>query len=261
MSNWTEAGRGGCLVAAPRYAEAVARLFCLPYAGGGAHAYRALAAAVAPAVHVVAIRLPGRESRYREPVVIDTNALAESIAHLDDLPYAIYGHSMGALLGFDVTRTILATDRTAPRRLYVAASRAPDSHTRGPLDGLSAFDDLELVGTLVRYGGMPEHVAADAQLLKLVLPTVRRDLAWCDAHRYRPGPSITTAITAIAGRDDPSVAPDELDDWRRHTSGGFQRRTLAGGHFFLDENLPALATLIGADLQATAAVTAHAVQS
>jgi surfactin synthase thioesterase subunit len=239
--------------AAPR-PSALAMLFCLPYAGAGTVVFHGWAAALGPDVDVQPVVLPGRQTRIAEPPGIDVAALAGALAARADRPYAIYGHSLGGRLGFEAVRELRRRGGPLPLRLYVGGCRPPDlAGQPDPYAGISRLGEEELVARLARLGGMPEELLAEPELLDLVLPAVRADLAWLDGYRYRPEPPLPVPIVAFAGDADPVVMPDDMRGWARHTSAGFSLRTEPGDHFFLHPRLHALAAAVRADLLAAVA--------
>jgi surfactin synthase thioesterase subunit len=244
-----------CLQRRPR---AGIQLFCLPYAGAGASAYRAWPAAFGEAIEVQCVQLPGRENRLREPAVLDPHEIATVIADRADRPFAIFGHSLGGRLGFEVTRALRKAGARLPLRLYPSSCRPPQVRLAdGPLDGVADADDAVLIGRLTAGGGVPAAVLAEPDLMELLLPTLRADLRWLDGYRYQEQPPLPVPITAFAGADDLVVPADLMPGWARHSTGPFALHVLPGGHFFLHEQLDRLARLIEHDLPATVAGERH----
>lgn len=253
--------------------RAPAILFCLPYAGAGASAFHGWAAALGPDVDVRPVVLPGREGRIAEPPGFEVAELARVLAAAADRPYAIYGHSMGGRLGFEVARELRRAGGPLPLRLYLGGCRPPDpvppglglaGHSFGvpgtpladPLAGLSRATEGELVARLRRLGGLPEEVVAEPELLELLLPAIRADFAWLDGYRYQPEPPLPVPIAAFAGADDPVAAPFDMLAWAAHTTARFWLRTEPGDHFFLHRRRDGLAAVIRADLLAACSGTA-----
>jgi medium-chain acyl-[acyl-carrier-protein] hydrolase len=229
---------------------AACRLVCLPYAGGSAPAYRAWIAGGIAGVETTAVQLPGRGSRLLEepfrrvePLV---QALAEVVRPLTSEPYALFGHSMGALLGFELARALRRQGLPAPRRLFVSARRAP--HLPPTKRGLHRLPDDQFLDELRRLEGTPEEFFAEPELVQLALPALRADFELCDAYAYAPEPPLACPITAIGGTADPSVSAAALDAWREHTAGEFRRHLLPGGHFYLLAADTALAGLLAREL-------------
>lgn len=234
--------------AVPRPGAAV-KLFCLPHAGAGASAYARWPAAFGPSVEVHAIRLPGREDRIRETPTIDPDALAATLAASAAGPYALFGHSMGARLAFEVVRRLRAAGAPLPEVLYVSGCRAPDVAGGGVLDGLSRAGDDEFIARLRACGGLPAAVAGEPELLELLLPTLRADFTWLDDYTYLEAEPLPVPIVAFAGDRDRAAPAEEMRGWRRQTRAGFALHLLPGGHFFLHDRLPELAARIEAGLR------------
>lgn len=228
--------------------DAELRLFCLPFAGAGANTFREWPSVFGPRVEIAAVRLPGREQRIRERPVIDPVEVASTIAAAADRPYAIFGHSMGARLAFEVVRELRRTGRPLPLRLYPSGINPPHLPTMGPFAGLSKRSDEELLTGVAEGGGVPDAVLAVPELLSLFLPVLRADLTWVDDYVYTEGPPLPVPVVAFAGDTDPVAPPSRMDGWHDHTEAGFTLHTLPGGHFFFLDHLPRVAELIEKDL-------------
>lgn len=239
--------QGAGAAAAPRAAAAI-RLFCFPHAGAGASAYARWPAAFSPSVEVAPVQLPGREDRILEEPCVDPDATAYTLARSVSGPYALFGHSMGARLAFEVARRLRAAGARPPEVLYVSGCRAPDVLADGPLDGLSRVDDNELLARLRAGGGLPDEVTAEPELLELLLPSLRADFTWLDDYTYREAAPLPVPIVGFAGDQDRAAPVEQMRGWRRHTSAGFALHLLPGGHFFIRDQLPALVALIQASL-------------
>ncbi|MEH1100268.1 thioesterase II family protein [Micromonospora sp. CPCC 205561] len=229
------------------------QLFCLPYAGGGASVFRSWQEGLGADVEVLPVQLPGRENRISEDPVFDVADVARAIGDRARGPYAIYGHSMGGRVGFEVVRELRRAGCPLPLRLYVGGARAP--HLSGPshFDGLSRMDDEQLLHRLVAGGGLPAGLLDYPELVELLLPLLRADFDRVDGYRYVPGEPLPMPIVAFSGRDDQSVTREQSEGWREHSAAGFTLHELDGGHFFLNERLPELLAAIGADLTAALA--------
>lgn len=232
------------LLTPQRRPEAAAQLFCLPAAGGGASSYRRWPRALGSQVEVHAVQLPGREHRLDEPPALDLAALTAAIEGAADRPYALFGHSMGGRLAFDVVRRLRADGAPLPRVLFVAACRAPDVQARGPLDGLSELPDDELMARVARNGSLPPEIAAEEQLRELFLPALRADFEWVDGYRYTEQPPLPVPIVAFAGSHDEAVPADQIAGWERQTSAGFTLHTIDGDHFFPQQRCEEVAGLV-----------------
>ncbi|GLX00438.1 thioesterase domain-containing protein [Microtetraspora sp. NBRC 16547] len=225
---------------------AAALLFCLPYAGGGASAFHGWAADADPRIEVLSVVLPGRESRFLERAAIDVVELADAIHARADRPYAIYGHSMGGRLGFEVVRELRRRGERQPVGLYLGGCRPPD--LAEPLARLARTGDEELLARLAELGGIPDEVMAEPELRDLVLPVLRADFTWIDGYTYRPEPPIEVPIVAFAGEADPAVPAADIRQWERHTTGAFRLHVEPGDHFFLHTSRARILQEIRADL-------------
>jgi selenocysteine lyase/cysteine desulfurase/surfactin synthase thioesterase subunit len=234
------------------------RLYCLPFAGGGASAYRRWGTLFGPEVEVCAIQLPGHEDRVGEAPVDSVagvvDALVPALRPELDVPYAFFGHSMGALLAFELARRLVAETGTAPRHLFASATRAP--HFPQEARQRHHLTDAEFIDSLRDTDEMLAAVLADPELTELFLPILRADFSLCELYGYRPGPPLPCPISAFGGQADPLVDRGHLEGWRQHTTAGFALRTFPGGHFFIREHEHQLAGLIAADLHREAVTAA-----
>lgn len=211
------------------------RLFCFPYAGGGAAAYQTWPAELPAEIEVCAVQPPGRAGRLRErpyerlgPLV---EALAPSILPHLDRPYAFFGHSMGALISFELSRRLLREHGTLPAHLFVSGRRAPHlPRTHRPMHDLP---DEEFLGELRRLNGTPEEVLAHPELMELMMPLLRSDFAVVETYEYEPGPPLDCPVTAYGGLRDREVSREQLEGWGVYTAAGFSVRMLPGDHFYL----------------------------
>lgn len=215
---------------------AAVRLYAFPFAGGGASAYFPWAAHLDPRIELWAIRFPGRETRLREkPVSSFNEALArlrsELAPHLAP-PYALMGHSLGAVFAYALTRELQAAGRPGPRALIVAGARPPIHPITEPR--LAPMPDGEFIAALRdRYNGIPPAVLANPELFALVLPTLRADIAVYESYRHSAGPEIRCPVAAFGGERDPLVTAADLEDWRSLVAGPLTTRMFPGDHFFL----------------------------
>lgn len=227
------------------------RLFCFPYAGGGAMFYRTWPHELPPAIDVCAVQLPGRETRLREPPSTQleplVHALADGLRPYLDAPFAFFGHSLGAQVSFELAQTLRRQGLPLPGHLFVSACRAPQVPRREP--EVHDLPDAEFIAHLVRYGGMPEEVVAHAELMALFLPILRADFTAHETYAYKPGPVLPCGISAFGGLQDHEVWRSDLVAWRVHTAGEFRLRLLPGNHFYLAQQRPAVLRAIVQDLQ------------
>jgi surfactin synthase thioesterase subunit len=212
------------------------RLFCFPYAGAGAVAFRPWIAPLSPAVSVCPIRLPGRETRINEEPLQSMAALVKAIeaaiAPYLDHPFAFFGHSMGAAIAFELARSLRRHGKTLPVALYVSGGRAPQfrlNWTPPPPP-----DDRELLEQLRRLDGIPSEVLENRQVMEYALPVLRADTALFRNYVYATEPPLPLPIFAYGGHSDPNVTAEHVEAWREQTTAAFVRREFAGGHFFIN---------------------------
>lgn len=229
------------------------RLFCFPYAGGGASIYRSWPPELPAAVEVVAVQPPGRESRFREEPFRRIEPMADAatgaLAPLLDRPFAFFGHSMGAILAFEVARRLRRRGLPRPRHLFVSGRSAPRVEVTDP-----PIHDLpreEFLGAVRRFSGTPEEVLQNRELVELIEPLLRADFSVSETYRYRPDAEpLDLPLSALGGAEDPEVPPEHLAPWREETTGPFREHLLPGGHFFLGERRAELLAIVARELGA-----------
>lgn len=226
------------------------RLFCFPYAGGNAFNFLPWQDAFDSSVEVCAIQLPGRGSRLAEPPFGSMAALLKAVAPViatqSDLPFAFFGHSLGALIAFELTRYLHLYGLVAPCHLFVSGCQAP--RYRSASRGLHRMDDAELVRVLQNFESTPPEVLASAELMALVLPTLRADFALAEEYRYRHGPALSVPMSVFAGTCDQNKGPGQVDGWAEETTGRCDVSWFGGGHFFINNQRDAVLERIGVDL-------------
>jgi medium-chain acyl-[acyl-carrier-protein] hydrolase len=229
--------------------KAEVRLFCFPYAGGGASLYRGWQGALPDWVEVCPVQLPARETRFKEPAFTRlaplVEAVAQSLRPYLDRPFAFFGHSMGALLAFELSRRLQRNHGRGPIGFVVSGCGAPQTRTQSALHALPPVQFRE---ELRRLNGTPAPILDNDELMDLLLPTLRADFSLCETYAYADGPSLTCPITALGGLGDDAVSRQDLDAWREHTTGAFRVRMLPGDHFFLNEHRSLLLHALTQDL-------------
>jgi surfactin synthase thioesterase subunit len=234
------------------------RLICLPYAGAAASIYRQWPAGIDPDFEVLGVQLPGRETRIWEPALTSLPVLVDQLAAAlepwVDRPYALFGHSMGALIVYELARALEARGQ-GPSHLFVSAQAAPHRPNRHPT--LHRLPDEELLAALRSLTARPDAAMDNAELMRLLLPTLRADCTLCSTYEWQAAVPLTCTLTALGGRDDRSVTRADLEAWRRHTTGPFDVRILPGDHFFVHSARAALLRAVQARLRRTASSAAR----
>jgi medium-chain acyl-[acyl-carrier-protein] hydrolase len=235
----------------PRGNSAAAlRLFCFPYAGGGATLFRTWPDGLPPFVEVYAAQLPGRGPRLSEPSFTHLTPMVEAIAeairpHLDK-PYAFFGHSMGAMISFDLARLLRRERARPPVHLFVSGRRAPQS----PENSRRTYDlpEPEFIEELRRLNGTPREVLEHPELMQLMTPLLRADFSVCQTYEYTPEPPLSCPITVFGGVED-ETGREQLEAWREQTTSTFTLNMFPGGHFFIHEAQPQVLQIIGHQLR------------
>lgn len=234
------------------------RLFCLPFAGGGVAPYRLWFKSLPDDIEVHAAQLPGRESRLSEMPLSSIMAMVDivvpAIEAVSDLPYAIFGHSMGSLIAYETTIALEHRGVRPPSRLFVSARRAPDEpDTWSPIHALpepAFLDELQM-----RYGAIPEPVLAEPELLELLLPVVRADIRAVETYWPSSGTAtrVRCPVNVYGGDADTHPLPAQLPDWQRAAVDPVRVRVFPGDHFYLNTQREALTADIAAQWQDAAA--------
>lgn len=212
------------------------RVFCLPHAGGSASAFRGWTVDVPAGVEVCVVQPPGRETRFGEPFpagIVELAApLSRALLPLLDVPFALVGNSMGALVAFEVARYLQQRYLLSPVRLFAASAFPPGGLPPGP--DPATLSDAAFVDLLQRtYGGFPAELLDQPDYLELYLPVLRADMAILHAYRPAARPSLRCPVTALVGSDDHSLTPATAAGWGERTTAAFDRAGFAGGHFGL----------------------------
>jgi len=224
---------------------AALRLFCLPHAGGGAGSYREWVVGLAPEIEVLPVQLPGRETRFfdRAFTSIDPliEALAEALRPFLDKPFAFFGHSLGAVVAFELIRKLRA-EGVVPVHLFVSGYGAP--HLPDKLPPMHHLADAQFIAALQDLDTMPTAVLENEELLMLLLPLLRADFTLYERYQFQAGARIVCPITILGGKADALVPPERLAPWQEHTvqSGGVH--LFEGGHFYLHEEPTAVWQII-----------------
>lgn len=225
------------------------QLVCFPHAGGSASFFHPVSERLAPDIDVSAVQYPGRQDRRGEPGVDDLGELAdmvaEAVAPLGERPLAFFGHSMGALLAYEVAIRLERAGTAPLLRLFASGRRAPSRYRPDapPLD-----DDRSLIAKLEELSGTESGLLSDPETREMVLPAVRTDYRAVWNYRHRPGETIGAPITALVGDRDSEVTEPEARDWAGHSRSGFTLRSFRGGHFYLVGQAPAVIRVVADEL-------------
>ncbi|MEU8775860.1 alpha/beta fold hydrolase [Streptomyces sp. NPDC048606] len=231
-------------------------LVVCPHAGGNASFYFPLSRALAAHAEVLTVQYPGRQERLGEPVPEDLDAFVAGVeAALSPWlrtgrPLVLFGHSMGAVIAYELARR-LERSGTAARGLIVSGRRSPVIDRR---EGLHALDDEALIAHVAGLAGTDTELLARADMRELILPSLRGDYRAVENHRHEPGPALATPVSVLCGESDPRAGLAEAMRWRELTGAAFTFRGFPGGHFYLVEQHEAVVRAVTEDLAAFTAV-------
>ena len=227
------------------------RLICLPHAGGGASSFHHLAALLPSDIEMMAVQLPGRESRLSEAAfrrmaaLID--ALSKGINGWLEKPYSLFGHSMGALIAFELGREIRRRGLPLPHTTIVSGRRSPTvPNTERPLHLLP--DDAFVDALVERYDAIPKVIRDEPELMALFMPVLKADFEIFESHHHVDEPPLASALSIYGGRADPQTR--QMDGWANLYAGAARTRLFDGGHFYLADQRRALADALAEDVLA-----------
>jgi len=202
-------------------------------------------------IEVCPVQLPGRGHRLSEPrfssLIALVASLADEMEEYLDRPFAFFGHSMGALVSFELARLLRRNGKRQPVHLFVSGSDAPQGTRPRPIYDLA---EPELIEELRRMNGTPQEVLDHAELMELMLPIIRDDLSVCQTYEYSPEPPLSCDLTAFGGLQDPGISEADVNGWREQTTGSFAMKMIEGDHFFIHNAVPQVLKLIAARSQA-----------
>ena len=231
--------------------QARLRLFCFPYAGGGVSIFRAWSDSLPADVEVCPVQLPGRGTRLMEPPFTRLSpliqALAQALFPLMDKSFAFFGHSLGALVSFELARQFRRQYAVQPVRLFISADRAPQIPNRDP--PIHSLSEGEFLVELRRLNGTPREVLEDEELRQIMLPLLRADFAVYETYGYSTEPPLNCPISAFGGLQDHRVNRGDLEAWRDHTGVSFSLTMFPGDHFYLNTTQPALLQALSQELR------------
>lgn len=221
-------------------------LICFTPAGAGAAIYRQWSGILGPQIEVFRVQAPGRETRFREPLITRLEPYVDALAHavepLLQRPYAFFGHSMGALVAFALARKLITDNKPLPEHFMASAFRAPQAPPMKKIYHLPQADFIrELRET---YDGVPDQLLDEPEILDLLLPVVRADLELIGNYQYSDGARLPCPITVFGGRADRWVDEPQLRDWSLQTSAAFDLEMFDGNHYYLNTETEALLSSI-----------------
>jgi medium-chain acyl-[acyl-carrier-protein] hydrolase len=226
------------------------RLFCFPYAGGGAAIYHDWQKSFPQALEVCPVQLPRRGERMKEapftqikPLV---EAAAEALLPFFDRPFAFFGHSMGALISYELAQLLRREKAPAPTHLFVSGHSAPHLRNREVITYNLPHD--EFIEELRRLKGTPQQVLDHPELMELIIPILRADFEICETYSCSNEPPLHFPITAFAGIDDVDVPRERMESWREHTRGSFSIHMMPGDHFFIHTAQPDIIRIVVREL-------------
>lgn len=231
--------------------EATLRLLCFPYAGSGPTVFWEWSKSLPQAVEMWGIRPPGRETRLREKAFRQLPPLVETIGEVLrpflDRPFAVFGHSLGALVGFEVTRYWRRHSDPQPLHLLLSGHRAPH---RPPLNPpVYRADDQTFLRRIRNLGGTPQRFFEMSDLVEMMLPSLRADFTCWETYDYQEGAPLDAPITAVGGYDDTEATEEDIAAWRQHTRNDFTYHMFPGGHFYFRPDAEPLLEVVQATLR------------
>lgn len=231
----TEASRWFPFV--PQYDSSLPRLFCFPYGGGNAVIFKHWQSWLQHCALVYPVQLPGRGMRYQEPSYQQIEPLIVELANLFqpylDRPYYLFGHSMGALIVYELACYLQKNFQSPPKHVIVSGFRAP--HLPNPKPPIHTLTTQQFIGELAKMNGIPQEILENPEYLKLFLPSLRADFQLCETYIYQEKEPLQASITAFGGDQDAEVSEEMLWGWKYHTTCQFQLVRFSGNHFFIHQ--------------------------
>ncbi|GGY18506.1 thioesterase II family protein [Paludibacterium paludis] len=235
--------------AIPSPKPAPVRLYCLPCAGGSAEMYRGWDALLPDWLGLWPLELPGRGKRFGEPLLNDATVLAghllDEVLNADDRPFALFGHSMGALLAYEMACQM--EERGKPERLALVTLSGREPPHLSPEAGRQrhALPEAAFLDEVRRYGGLPAELEQSRELLQVFMPVLRNDFALVDGYRFGREACLASPLFVVGGDDEPDFTPDELEQWQGYSRRWQGTASFPGGHFYFNDG-PARTALMSA---------------
>lgn len=226
------------------------KMFCFPYAGGTAMLFKKWEDLLPTAVQVIPVELPGRGARLKEPPFVSVPALIEELEDaiwpLLDKPFVFFGHSMGAIIAFELSRSLRCKHGREPQTLFIAGRRAPQITKGAPVT--YDFPRDEFIEELIKLDGTPKEVIENAELMELMIPLLRADFQLVQTYEYLTDTPLQCPIIVYGGLQDYETPRDLLSPWKEQTSSRFALHMLPGDHFFIRSSQSQLLKLLGREL-------------
>ena len=226
------------------------RMFCFPYAGGGAAIYRGWESYVPPGVEILAIQPPGRGNRFREPPFDRLNhlvaATADAMEPFLDLPFVLFGHSLGAFVSFELAHLLGSQFGIKVPHLFVSGARAPQ--LRRNRHNIHDLPEDEFITELKTLNGTPPEVLENPELMHMISKTLRADFAVAETYSSSHAEPLHCPITVFGGLDDTLAAREDLEAWRVHTTSSFDLYQLPGDHFFIHTSHSLILRIVSREL-------------
>jgi medium-chain acyl-[acyl-carrier-protein] hydrolase len=218
------------------------RLFCFPYAGAGASIFHVWSKILPENIELFALKLPGRESRFKEPLLYQLspliNHLVPALLPYLDIPFVFFGHSFGALVCFELTRQLRQQNLPIPLCLLVSGRRAPQLPRRYPTT--YNLSESEFMKEIRNLNGTPESLLQNQDLMKCFLTILRADLAIDETYTYKDEAPLDCHISVFGGFSDYRADFEELSSWKQQTTGNFYLQMFSGDHFFINQEKDAV---------------------
>ncbi|WP_067824380.1 thioesterase II family protein [Nocardia inohanensis] len=229
--------------------DARCRLLCFPHAGGAATFFAPFARELAPDIDAVAVQYPGRQERYREPLVAELAALVDGICgamgRSTGVPTAFFGHSMGAIVAYEVAKQLDPLSADYPVALFASGRRGPSTYRDERVDTLP---DSEIRRELLLLGGTGRVLLDDPDMAEAITRVFRNDYRAIGGYQDTEGPHLHCPVVALTGDDDPYASPAEVRAWRNHTRSDFTMHSFPGGHFYLADQVSEISDIIRGEL-------------
>ncbi len=232
-----------------------ARIFCFPHAGGSPRLFLDWQADLGEDAEILAICRPGRDHRAAEPAptigeLIDGAAAAIAAIAADDRPSYLFGHSLGALVAFEVCRKLAEAGSASPRHLVASGCSAPSLLPSRRVKQIATLTGQEFAEAIGFFGGLPADVIADESVRDLLLPGLIEDFHMAVGYRYQPGHRLAVPATIVVGTDDPHVKLAQVEPWDAEFTWPPDRHWVDGGHFYFEQRAGAITGILSSVIQA-----------